>query len=70
MQFKKHGAALAALLLAACGGEQQIQPVDEKSSLQKTLQPQLDALEKAKGVEEALEQQKQDLDKRMAEQGI
>lgn len=58
------------LLLVACSSEQQTPVLKEKSMLDKTIAPPLDALEKAKGVEDVLKQQQLERDKRMLEQGV
>jgi len=58
-------------LLVACGNEDKPVTSDkQKSALEKTIAPQLDALEKAQGVEDSLQQSVDERDKKMREKGI
>ena len=56
------------VLLASCGSEQPVSPDKTQQPLEKALDTQLDALEKAKSLEESLQQQKLERDRRISEQ--
>ena len=70
MSIKLLTVILITFFLSACGGGESPKDLKQKSALEKTLKPQLDAIEKAEKIDDDIQKSFEARDKKMRDNGI